>query len=88
MACETRAVPGETPVNVADTVRVAAERSAQAPALIGPGPGAVVTWGDLDSRVDAVASALLGLELPASEGAPARVAIALPQSVARGDLCV
>jgi long-chain acyl-CoA synthetase len=67
--------------NVADTVRLAAVRDPTAPALIaGPvGGSSVITWGELDARVDAAAAALSGLNLPSSMGAPARVAIALPQ---------
>jgi long-chain acyl-CoA synthetase len=37
-----------------------------------------VTWRDLDARIDSVAAALRGYELPGSDGAPARVAISLP----------
>jgi long-chain acyl-CoA synthetase len=85
---------------VAEAVRRAAERDPAAPALIGPTPDGVITWGELDARVDAVAAALRGMNLPAAAaeprsgeertassaaaphstaGAPARVAIALPQ---------
>jgi long-chain acyl-CoA synthetase len=69
------------PANVADTVRLAALRDPTAPALIAGEPKnvSVVTWGELDARVDAAAAALRGLNLPASMGSPARVAIALPQ---------
>jgi long-chain acyl-CoA synthetase len=69
------------PTNVADTVRLAAQRDPAKPALVGgPLAGApVISWGELDARVDAVAAALQGLNLPTSMGAPARVAIALPQ---------
>jgi long-chain acyl-CoA synthetase len=38
----------------------------------------VTTWQQLDARVDAVARGLLALDLPQSMGAPARVAVALP----------
>jgi long-chain acyl-CoA synthetase len=38
----------------------------------------VVTWGELDIRVDAAARALAALDLPGSDGHPARVAIVLP----------
>jgi long-chain acyl-CoA synthetase len=58
---------------------MAAQRHPAAPALVGAAAGGVVTWGELDARVDAVAATLRGLNLPASAGAPARVAIALPQ---------
>jgi long-chain acyl-CoA synthetase len=66
---------------VAETVRLAAARDPAAPALIAgrPGNGSVITWGELDARVDAAAAAMRGLNLPESMGAPARVAIALPQ---------
>src|SRR5690606_4304561 len=69
------------PANVADTVRLAAQRDPAGPALIsGPLLGApVISWGELDARVDAVAASLRGLNLPSSMGVPARVAIALPQ---------
>jgi long-chain acyl-CoA synthetase len=70
------------PDNVADTVRRAASRSADAVAIVSTDAASVparLTWAELDARVDAVAAALRGLELPASGGAPARIAIALPQ---------
>lgn len=40
-----------------------------------------ISWRELDARVDAVARGLLALGLPPSMGAPARVAVALPNSV-------
>lgn len=69
------------PTNVADTVRLAAQRDPGGPALIsGPLAGTtVISWGELDARVDAVAAALRALNLPSSMDVPARVAIALPQ---------
>jgi long-chain acyl-CoA synthetase len=69
------------PTNVADTVRLAAIRDPAAPALIAGPPenASVITWGELDARVDAVAAALRGLNLPSSMGNSARVAIGLPQ---------
>ncbi len=41
-------------------------------------PDAVITWGQLDQRVDSVATALTALDLPSTAGAAARVAIGLP----------
>ncbi len=70
------------PENVADTVRRAASHHADALALVSADETSVdagLTWAELDARVDAVATALRRLELTASGGAPARVAIALPQ---------
>ncbi len=72
----------DVPDNVADTVRRAASDHAGALALVSADAAPVparLTWADLDARVDAVAAALRGLELSTSGGAPARVAIALPQ---------
>jgi long-chain acyl-CoA synthetase len=67
--------------NLADAVRRSASTAPEAPALVVPaGPGTaelVITWGDLDARVDAVAAGLRRLELP-HDGAGARVAIGLP----------
>jgi len=63
--------------NLADLVRDAAGRNPAAPALFAD--GAILTWGELDGRVSAVAAALRARDLPPSGGAPARVAIALPQ---------
>lgn len=71
--------------NLAEAVRRAAERDPGASALICPAqpPGAgdqgeaaarVLSWGDVDAKVDAAASGLLALDLPAT----ARIAIALP----------
>jgi long-chain acyl-CoA synthetase len=62
--------------NLADAVRRAAQRQPEAPALIAH--DAVITWGELDIRVDAVVTGLLALDLPASGDTKARVAIALP----------
>ncbi len=81
----------DLPANVADTVRLAAQHDPAAPALVvarlGDSARAMpatadggVTWGELDAAVDAVAAALQGLNLPPSMGAPARVAVALPQT--------
>jgi long-chain acyl-CoA synthetase len=65
----------QEPRNVADTVRRAAEGSPDKPALIWQDRS--LTWAELDRRVDAVASGLRALDLPRSDGHPARVAIAL-----------
>jgi len=62
--------------NLADAVRRAAVRDPGAPALTSH--DSVVTWAELDARVDAVAAGLRALDLPGNDGAPARVAIALP----------
>jgi long-chain acyl-CoA synthetase len=73
------------PENVADTVRRAASQHPGANALVcadAESAPATITWAELDARVDAVATALRRLDLPASSGAPARVAIALPQTPA------
>jgi long-chain acyl-CoA synthetase len=64
--------------NVADTVRLAAERAPAAPAL--SGGSASVSWATLDRQVDAVAAGLLALDLPRTHGSAARVAVALPQT--------
>jgi long-chain acyl-CoA synthetase len=63
-------------VNLADAVRRAAARDPGALALISH--DFRLTWGELDARVDATAAGLQALDLPAGAGAPARVAIALP----------
>lgn len=62
--------------NLADAVRRAAARDPAAPALTSH--DTVLSWADLDARVDAVAAGLQALKLPASDGAAARVAVALP----------
>src|SRR5437764_12547380 len=64
--------------NLADLVRRAAERDADRPAL--RWHGSVLTWGELDAQVDAVASALRALPGAGGEpgGVPPRIAIALP----------
>lgn len=64
--------------NLADTVHRAASDHPDAVALIRADDGSSITWGELDRTVDAVAAALRALDLPASQGHPARVAIALP----------
>jgi long-chain acyl-CoA synthetase len=68
--------------NLADAVRRSASTTPEAPALVVPaGPGTaerVITWGELDARVDAVAAALRRLDLPSNAGAGARVAVGLP----------
>ncbi|GAA1762033.1 AMP-binding protein [Luedemannella helvata] len=74
-------VPDSAPVpddirNLADTVRRAAAADPTARALIAG--TRVLTWGELDARVDAVAAGLAALGLPGSDGAPARVAIVSP----------
>jgi long-chain acyl-CoA synthetase len=64
-------------VNIADLVRrAAAGAGTDKPALIWQ--DRTVTWGELDAEVDATARALRALDLPDSQGHPARVAIALP----------
>ena len=66
----------DEPENLSDLVRRAA--------ATGPGRTAlywhdrVLTWGELDVQVDALAVGLRALALPSSAGHPARVAIALP----------
>jgi long-chain acyl-CoA synthetase len=64
--------------NLADTVRRAASDHADAVALIRADDGSTITWRELDRTVDAVAASLRALDLPSSQGHPARVAIALP----------
>ncbi|WP_344132420.1 AMP-binding protein [Luedemannella flava] len=59
--------------NLADTVRRAALADPAARALIAGSQ--VLTWGDLDARVDAVAAGLRALDQP---GDPARVAVVAP----------
>jgi long-chain acyl-CoA synthetase len=71
--------------NLADAVRRSARRTPDTPALIRPaspgGPRTVVTWRDLDERVDAVASGLCALQMSSAthhQGAPAaRIAVCL-----------
>jgi long-chain acyl-CoA synthetase len=70
----------QEPRNVADTVRRAAEGSPDKPALVWQ--DALMTWAELDRRVDAAAAGLRALDLPPSAGHPARVAIALPNTPA------
>jgi long-chain acyl-CoA synthetase len=70
-------MPGSDVTTLADAVRAAAARAPDRPALV-PASGPPVTWGELDRQVDAVATALRDLGLPATAGHPARVAIALP----------
>jgi len=60
-------------------VRRAAGAGPDRPALISADQ--VVTWAELDARVDAVARGLLDLDLPQNMGWPARVAVALPNTV-------
>jgi len=76
--------------NLADAVRRAASRDPGAPALVAQ--NSVISWGELDARVDAVASGLRALGLsgtvaagpaagpapPTRADTPARVALALP----------
>jgi long-chain acyl-CoA synthetase len=66
----------EEPRNLADTVRLAAQRDAGRPALIWQDRS--VTWAELDAAVDGLARGLLALGLPDSGGHPARVVLALP----------
>jgi long-chain acyl-CoA synthetase len=63
-------------VNLADTVRRAAARTPQAPALLFQNQR--LTWAELDAAIDATAAGLRALELPATDGVPARVVIGLP----------
>ncbi len=65
--------------NLADAVRRSA--SAQPTALALVAAEATVSWRELDQRVDACAAGLRRFDLPADGGAPARVAIALPNVV-------
>ncbi|HET6214382.1 MAG TPA: AMP-binding protein [Micromonosporaceae bacterium] len=66
------------PGNLADLVRRAAQAGADRPAL--RAEDRMVTWGQLDERVDAAARGLRALNLQAAEH-PARVAIALPNTI-------
>ncbi|GAA5177893.1 long-chain fatty acid--CoA ligase [Rugosimonospora acidiphila] len=68
----------QEPSNVAETVRRAARTTPGRAALIWQNQ--VVTWADLDRRIDDLAAGLRALDLPASDGHPARVAIALPNA--------
>ncbi len=74
-------VPDSAPVpddirNLADTVRRAAATDPAARALIAG--NRVLTWGDLDAQVDAVAAGLAALDLPDTDATPARVALIAP----------
>jgi long-chain acyl-CoA synthetase len=66
--------------NLADTVRRAAARDPHAPALVAH--DRMLTWGELDARVDTVAAALRSLDLDGdhagADPSSARVALALP----------
>lgn len=66
--------------NLAEAVRRAASAGPENPALVLPRPGGdtVVRWRDVDERVERVAAGLRRLGLPPSQGAPARVALVLP----------
>ncbi|HEU4425311.1 MAG TPA: AMP-binding protein [Pilimelia sp.] len=64
--------------NLADYVRRSAESGPDRPAL--RWQDAVITWGELNSRVDEMADRMTGLALPASDDHPARVAVALPNT--------
>ncbi len=66
--------------NLADTVRRAARARPDAIALVYASAAGDIrmTWAELDTAVDAVAGNLCALALPASQGFPARVAVALP----------
>ncbi len=66
----------QEPRNLADTVRLAARRDPGRTALTWQDQS--VTWGELDSAVDAVARGLRALGLPDSQGRPARVVLAIP----------
>jgi long-chain acyl-CoA synthetase len=68
----------QEPHNLADPVRLAAARpdADRRPAL--RWQDRTVTWADLDARVDALARGLRALDLPPTQGHPARVAVALP----------
>ncbi|WP_173157085.1 AMP-binding protein [Phytohabitans suffuscus] len=78
---EPAAGDGDTAHNLAEYVRRAAEAGADRPALVWRDE--VVTWGQLDARVDAAARGLGALAeasartTPATAGHPARVAVAL-----------
>jgi long-chain acyl-CoA synthetase len=67
--------PTEQLGNLADYVRRAAEGGPDRPAL--HWHDQTITWGELDARVDEVAGRIAGLELPDSDGHPARIALAL-----------
>jgi long-chain acyl-CoA synthetase len=62
--------------NLADAVRRSAIRDPGASALIAH--DAAISWGELDSRIDAVAAGLATLDLPTNVATAARVALALP----------
>jgi long-chain acyl-CoA synthetase len=66
------------PQNLSGYVRRAVEAGPERPALIWHDQ--VVTWGDLDARIDAAASGLAALAPAPTAGHPARVAIALPNT--------
>jgi long-chain acyl-CoA synthetase len=68
----------DAPGNIAGYVRRAAATGPDRPAL--RWQDQTLTWGDVDTRVDAVADALRALAPPDSCGQPARVAIALPNA--------
>ncbi|MFC0528289.1 AMP-binding protein [Phytohabitans kaempferiae] len=73
----------ETAHNLTDYVRRAARAGADRPALVWRDE--IVTWGQLDARVDAVAGGLASLAgaavtAPGTGAHPARVAIALPNT--------
>ena len=81
--CQTQPVWDELD-NLADAVRRAASDNADSPGLIRTdvlsdvGSARMLTWREIDSAVDGAAAGLGALGLAASDGAPARVAIALP----------
>jgi long-chain acyl-CoA synthetase len=66
--------------NLADAVRRAASAGGDRPALVvvRPGGDEIISWAELDRRVDQTAAGLRGLGLTASTGAAARVAVLLP----------
>jgi long-chain acyl-CoA synthetase len=62
--------------NLADLVRRAAADGPDRPAL--RWHDRTLTWGELDAQVDAAAAGLAALGLESTDGAPPRVAVALP----------
>ncbi|HEY1487050.1 MAG TPA: AMP-binding protein [Micromonosporaceae bacterium] len=72
-------MPSDAPGNLADHVRHNATSAGSRAALIWQ--GRVISWSELDAQVDAYARGLRELALQPSDGHPARIAIALPNSV-------
>jgi len=65
-------------VSLAERIGIAASDGPDRPALIWH--DRIVTWGELDRRVTEATAALAALDLPDSDGHPARVAISMPNT--------